>query len=101
MAQWLTIKHFRSITILHTKTLDQPPVILVISSPRCYIIYWFITLEVVSDMLNNFLNIMGCPFFGGRGLTKRDKAEGVTNVHFLGNVFKMDAPILHATFQFL
>jgi len=22
MAQWLTIKHFRSFTILHTKTLD-------------------------------------------------------------------------------
>jgi len=22
MAQWLTIKHFRSFTVLHTKTLD-------------------------------------------------------------------------------
>ena len=29
-AQWLTIKYFRSFTILHTKTLDYPLVILLL-----------------------------------------------------------------------
>jgi len=41
------IKYFRSFTILHTKTglASSDIIIIIIISPRCYKIYWFITLK--------------------------------------------------------
>src|SRR6218665_2543925 len=79
MAQWLTIKHLRSFTVLHTRTSD---IIISSSSPQCYKIYWLITLKdlFVSGMLNNWL----------KGI-KMDMGEGV-KCHFLGDVLNGCSP---------
>ena len=98
-AQWLTIKHFRSFTILHTKTLDYPLVILllVIVVVALDVIYWFITLKdlFVSRSITSFFLNYGMSFLGEEGLVERNRKGhgGVKNVHFLGDILNGYSPI--------
>src|SRR6218665_1269129 len=67
------------------------------SSPRCYKIYWFITLKdlFVSRSITSFFLNYGMSFLGEEGLAERDRKGhgGVKNVHFLGDILNGYSPI--------
>src|SRR6218665_3664196 len=58
------------------------------SSPRCYKIYWSITLKdlSVSLQITSFLKNYGISIFGGGDLTNRDIGPGINHVHFTGDI---------------